>query len=145
MKGSDQAQPAKLPRTLQYARIVIGIQIFRLIALSFIPLLQNGSIPATFAIPATTGDVLTAITAPIVAYGLGRGGVKTWAAALVWNALGLADLINAIGLGYLTGASTYLINNDLPLFFAVGLAIALHIAAAALLLTKQTMNRILRA
>ena len=53
----------RLPRTVRYVRILIGIQIFRLIGLAFVSGLQNGTLPATFVIPAST-----------------------WAVALVWSA-----------------------------------------------------------
>ena len=97
MEGKPQtSMTERLPRTVRYARILIGIQIFRLIGLAFVIGLRNGTLPATFVIPASTGDALTAVTAPIVAFAMGRGGMRTWALALVWNALGLADLLNAV-------------------------------------------------
>lgn len=145
MQRGDKALPSGLPRTVRYVRILIAVQILRLIGLTFVPLLQNNTLPATFVIPTVTGDTLTAITAPIVAYTLGQGGPKTWAAALVWNALGLADLINAQTLAYLSGSSTYIVNNDIAILFGVFLAIAFHIAAIVLLLRKQTTNYIFKA
>ena len=87
MEGKPQTpMTGRLPRPVRYARILIGIQIFRLIGLAFVSGLQNGTLPATFVIPASTGDALTAVTAPIVAFALGRGGMRTWAVALVWSA-----------------------------------------------------------
>ncbi len=129
-----------LPRTVRYVRILIGIQIFRLIGLAFISGLQNGTLPATFVIPVSTGDALTAITAPIVAFALGRGGVRTWAAAIVWNALGLADLLNAFSLGSLTGSTANLAANYSFVFLGVTAGVLFHIVATALLLRKSTTD-----
>ena len=144
MKAGTQPAATGLPNTIKYARIIIAIQLYRLVGLVFIIPLQNGNLPASFVIPAATGDTLTAITAPIIAYALGRGGPKTWAAALVWNALGLADLFNAVSLGSLTGSSTYIFNNYAAILIGVTLGIILHITATILLLRKQTTNHILR-
>src|SRR5438876_9882553 len=102
MEGKPQTpMTRRLPRTVRYVRILIGIQIFRLIGLAFVSGLQNGTLPATFVIPASTGDALTAVTAPIVAFALGRGGMKTWAVLFVWDVLGLAEMLNAVSLGFL--------------------------------------------
>ncbi len=129
-----------LPATIKYARILIAIQIVRFIGLALIPGLQSGALPATFVIPATVGDSLTAITAPLVAFALGRGGVKTWGVAIVWNALGLADLLNAVSLGSLTGSTAYLVANDAPILFGVTFAVVLHIITTILLLRKSTID-----
>ncbi len=130
----------RLPRTVRYARILIGIQIFRLIGLAFVLGLRNGTLPATFVIPASTGDALTAVTAPIVAFAMGRGGMRTWAVALVWNALGLADLLNAVSLGSLTGSTANIVANYSFVLVGVPAAVLFHIAATALLARKTTMD-----
>src|SRR5437867_11382389 len=65
------------PRTVSYVRSLIGIQIFRVIGLAFVSGLQNGTLPATFVLPASTGDALTPVPAPIVAVPLRRGGMQT--------------------------------------------------------------------
>ena len=144
MNAMTQPATTGLPSTIRYARILIAIQIYRLIGLIFIVPLQNGNLPASFVIPAATGDALTGITAPIIAYALRKGGPKTWAAALVWNALGLADLFNAVSLGSLTGSATYILNNLAFILVGVTLGIILHITATILLLRKQTTNQILK-
>src|SRR5205809_6325613 len=78
MEGKPQTpMTGRLPRTVRYVRILIGIQIFRFIGLAFVSVLQNGMLPATFVIPASTGDALTAAAATIVASALGRVGMKT--------------------------------------------------------------------
>ena len=141
MEGKPQTpMTGRLPRTVRYVRILIGIQIFRLIGLAFVSGLQNGTLPAAFVIPASTGDALTAVTAPIVAFALGRGGMKTWAGALVWNALGLADLLNAVSLGSLTGSTANIVANYSFVFVGVTAAVLFHIVATALLVRKTTMD-----
>jgi hypothetical protein len=141
MEGKPQApMTGRLPRTVRIVRILIGIQLFRLIGLAFITGLQNGTLPATFVIPASTGDALTAVTAPIVAFAMGRGGIRTWAVALVWNALGLADLLNAVSLGSLTGSTAIITANYSFVFVGVVAAVAFHFAAIALLVRKTTMD-----
>ena len=141
MEGKPQTpMTERLPRTVRYARILIGIQIFRLIGLAFVIGLRNGTLPATFVIPASTGDALTAVTAPIVAFAMGRGGMRTWALALVWNALGLADLLNAVSLGSLTGSTANIVANYSFVFIGVTAAVLFHIVATALLVRKTTMD-----
>ena len=141
MEGKPQTpMTGRLPRAVRYARILIGIQIFRLIGLAFVSGLQNGTLAATFVIPASTGDTLTAVTAPMVAFALGRGGMRTWSAALVWNALGLADLVNAVSLGSLTGSTATIVANYSFVFLGVTAGVLFHIAATALLVRKTTMD-----
>src|SRR3989442_14826201 len=78
MEGKPQtSMTERLPRTVRYARILIGIQIFRLIGLAFVIGLRNGTLPATVVIPASAGDALTAVTAPIRGFAVGGGGVQT--------------------------------------------------------------------
>src|SRR3989449_3860036 len=112
MEGKPQtSMTERLPRTVRYARILSGIQIFRLIGLVFVIGLRNGTFPAPFVTPASTGDALTAVTAPIVAFAMGRGGMRTWALALVWDALGLADPLDSVSLGSLTGSTANIVDN----------------------------------
>jgi len=132
------------PSDLRYARFLIAVQVLRLIGLSLIPLLQNNTLPASFVIPTVIGDASTAVTAPIVAYSLGRGGPKTWAASLVWNGLGLADLFYAQTLAYVTGTTTYLFGSDPLILFGAYLAAIFHIVTFILLLRKKTISRLFR-
>ncbi len=141
MERSPQTGMKGIPsKAVRYARILIGIQIFRLVGLAFVTGLLNRTLPATFVIPASTGDTLTALTAPIVAFALGRGGMRTWGLALVWNALGLADLLNAVSLGYLTGSTATIVANYSFVFFGVIAAVIFHVAATALLVRKTSMD-----
>ena len=142
MQSSTPPRSSGRPSVLRYARFLIAVQVLRLIGLSLIPLLQNNTLPASFVIPTVIGDASTAVTAPIVAYSLGRGGAKTWAASLVWNGLGLADLFYAQTLAYVTGATTYLFGSDLLILFGAYLAAIFHIVTFILLLRKKTINHL---
>ncbi len=82
---------------------LIGIQTFRILGGVFLIRYFNGELPALFAVPAGVGDVLTGILAPLVAYWWFVGKPYARSAAIAWNLFGMADLINAVALGALTG------------------------------------------
>ena len=82
---------------------LIGIQTFRILGGVFLIRYFNGELPALFAVPAGVGDVLTGIMAPLVAYWWLVGKPYARSAAIAWNVFGMADLINAVALGALTG------------------------------------------
>ncbi|MBV8271476.1 MAG: hypothetical protein JO067_04320 [Cupriavidus sp.] len=79
--------------------VLIGVHAMRLLGMFFVLLFWSGRLPAPFAPSAGWGDVLVGITALPVAY-LAATGAPGWRpAALAWNVLGLADLVDAIVLG----------------------------------------------
>ncbi len=82
---------------------LIGIQTFRILGGVFLIRYFNGELPALFAVPAGVGDVLTGILAPLVAYWWFVGKPYARSAAIAWNVFGMADLINAVAIGALTG------------------------------------------
>jgi len=82
---------------------LIGIQTFRILGGVFLIRYFNGELPALFAVPAGVGDILTGILAPLVAYWWFVGKPYARSAAIAWNVFGMADLINAVALGALTG------------------------------------------
>jgi len=82
---------------------LIGIQTFRILGGVFLVRYFQGQLPAVFAIPAGVGDVLTGIFAPLVAYWWVAGKPYARRAAIAWNLFGMADLINAVAIGALTG------------------------------------------
>jgi hypothetical protein len=64
--------------------------------------LQEGSqLPGIFALPAGIGDVLTGITAPLVAYWSYKNGKGARLIAYIWCSFGTLDLVNAITLANL--------------------------------------------
>jgi hypothetical protein len=82
---------------------LIGIQTFRILGGVFLVRYFQGQLPAVFAIPAGVGDVLTGLFAPLVAYWWVVGKPYARRAAIGWNLFGMADLINAVTIGALTG------------------------------------------
>jgi hypothetical protein len=82
---------------------LIAIQTFRILGGVFLVRYFQGELPGIFAIPAGVGDVLTGLFAPLVAYSWVAGKPYARAAAIGWNLFGMADLVNAVALGALTG------------------------------------------
>lgn len=75
---------------------LIGVQSYRVAGGLFLwPFLAAGALPASFALPAGIGDVLTGIAAPVAALAIARGwrGARAW--AIAWNCFGILDLIVA--------------------------------------------------
>lgn len=84
---------------------LIGIQTFRVLGGIFLIRYLDGQLPGVFAIPAGIGDVLTGIFAPLVAYWWFTGKSYARGAAIAWNLFGMADLVNAVAIGALTGGA----------------------------------------
>jgi hypothetical protein len=82
---------------------LIAIQTFRILGGVFLVRYFQGELPGAFAIPAGVGDVLTGIFAPLVAYWWLAGKPYARGAAIAWNLFGMADLVNAVAIGALTG------------------------------------------
>ncbi|MBI5568582.1 MAG: hypothetical protein HY914_01420 [Desulfomonile tiedjei] len=81
-------------------RLLAGIQAWRFAGLGFVALYAHGVLPGLFAWPAGLGDIAIGITAPWIALALIRkpsfAASKTF---LVWNLLGILDLVVAVGTG----------------------------------------------
>jgi hypothetical protein len=75
--------------------------LFRVEGAAILIMMALGHLPALFAIPAGLGDIVAAITEPLVARRLARGTGRR--AALAFNAWGVTDLVVALTLGALTG------------------------------------------
>jgi hypothetical protein len=98
-----------------------------------------------FVIPVVTGDVLTAVFAPVIGVALStKRGPRTWAAALVWNALGMVDLFYALSLAQLTTAGSFILANDQIVIVGAILGIILHITSIVLLLRRETISYLLK-
>jgi hypothetical protein len=81
---------------------LVGIQVYRVLGADFLVQWAAGRLPAAFAIPAGTGDVLVGLLALPVALYVRSGARGGHVAAYAWNLLGLADLAVAVGTGFLT-------------------------------------------
>jgi hypothetical protein len=79
----------------------IAIQAYRVVGAFFLVESLQGRLPLAFALPAGFGDVLVGVLAPWVAWRLGGNRPYANAMAVVWNILGILDLVCAISLGIL--------------------------------------------
>lgn len=83
-------------------QLATGIQAWRFAGLGFIALAAHRVLPASFAWPAGLGDMAIGITAPWLVLALiRRPGFATSPLFVVWNLLGILDLVNALSLGAL--------------------------------------------
>ncbi len=94
------AGSASLRRLLANQRSLILLNVWRLVGAVFLLLMAGGQMPALWALPAGIGDVLIGVTAPWVASKLDDPGGRR--RAIIFNLLGLADLVVAVGLGVTT-------------------------------------------
>jgi hypothetical protein len=84
---------------------LIGVQVYRLIGANFVVLWLFGAMPGVFAVPAGFGDAFVGLMALPVAWYVASGRPGGRAAAVAWNFLGIADLVNALTLGFLSAPS----------------------------------------
>jgi hypothetical protein len=82
--------------------IVTAIQTWRVVGFAFLWGVGIGIIPPAFGISAGIGDVLIGLTAIPFAFFLKKGYSWSKSAAVIWNVLGIADLVMAISLGLIT-------------------------------------------
>lgn len=91
--------------------LATAIQAWRFAGLGFLALYAQGVLPGLFAWPAGLGDIAIGITAPwLILALLRRPGFAAGKSFMVWNLLGILDLLVAVGTGVLASG------------FAVGLA-----------------------
>lgn len=81
---------------------LISIQTYRILGFSFLTLHAQGLLPALFAFSAGYGDILVGATAPLVAIWYYRQLPYARQIAIMWNVVGVADLVVAIGTGWLS-------------------------------------------
>jgi hypothetical protein len=80
----------------------IALNVIRLIGFMFIALHAQGRLPAPFAPSAGWGDVFIGATALPLAWAVMRLGARVGPLVLMWNVLGMADLVAAVTLGALS-------------------------------------------
>ena len=81
---------------------LIALHAIRLLGFTFIVLYAEGRLPAPFAPSAGWGDVFIGATALPLAWAVAQFGARVRPLALLWNALGVADLVIALTLGPLS-------------------------------------------
>lgn len=129
---------------------LIGIQFYRTLGLNFLVLYSAAMLPGVFALPAGIGDIIVGLTALAIAWAYRAGGTPGNAIVRGWNAFGIADLVVAVGTGFLSSPSPLqLVAFDLPNqmisdfplalvpAFAVPLSILLHLASLAKVNSEQ--------
>jgi hypothetical protein len=84
-------------------RILTVAQSGRVVGLVFVILYFLGGLPGIFALPAGLGDFAIGITAPVIASQWKRPFPRS--RFVVWNVLGILDLVNAVTLGVLAAQS----------------------------------------
>lgn len=82
--------------------LLVGVHVVRLLGISFIILYTAGRLPAPFAPAAGWGDIFVGATALPVAWFAYRQSTKARSILWIWNIVGMADLIAAVGLGVIS-------------------------------------------
>ena len=81
---------------------LVAVNAIRVLGVTFVALHAAGELPAPFAPSAGWGDIFVGVTALPVAWSMLRFGGRARALALLWNTIGIADLVNAVALGALS-------------------------------------------
>jgi len=79
--------------------LLVGVHTVRFLGVSFIILFTAGRLPTPFAPVAGWGDIFVGATAIPVAWLVCRRTVNARAILWIWNVIGIADLLVAVGLG----------------------------------------------
>lgn len=119
-------------------RVLTLVQTLRLEGFAFLVLASFSILPRFFALSAGWGDIAIGVTASFAALALARPDRR--GSFIVWQILGIADLVNAVLMGILagvidphgisTGAMTVLPLSLIPTF-AVPLFLMLHVICIA--------------
>jgi hypothetical protein len=80
---------------------LVALQIYRVFGAQWLAFWLRGVLPALWAVPAGTGDVLTGLFALPAVVALAAGTAEGRKAAILWNIFGIADFAVAITLGLL--------------------------------------------
>jgi hypothetical protein len=82
-------------------RVLTLVQSWRIVGYAFLILAAYGILPKLFAWPAGWGDIAVGATAPFVALKWVKNS-RRWS-FILWQVLGIVDLVNAVTLGALAG------------------------------------------
>ena len=82
--------------------LLVGVHVVRLLGISFIILYATDRLPAPFAPVAGWGDIFIGATALPVAWLAYRRPANVRPILWIWNLIGMADLIAAVGLGVIS-------------------------------------------
>jgi hypothetical protein len=85
---------------------LVGVQFYRVFGALFLIAYARDEMPGEFALPAGIGDIAVGLAAVVVAYLVAARGVeRSRIAVLAWCAFGIADLVIAVGTGFLSSPS----------------------------------------
>ena len=127
----------------QFAQeILVGYQSYRMLGILFFVAYGASLLPAIFTYPAGIGDILTGLFALLTALVYWRHKLAAAGLVRIWNYFGIADLMLAVSLGFLSSPGIFLIlSTDAPNemitayplvlvpVFAVPMSILLHFAS----------------
>ena len=82
--------------------LFVGVHTVRLLGVTFVVLYAAHRLPAPFAPVAGWGDIFVGVTAAPVAWLAYRQITNARAIVRIWNIIGTADLIAAVGLGVIS-------------------------------------------
>jgi hypothetical protein len=102
MKSSYENPMKQQVRYNNRTSILVAVHTWRLLGIAFLWGVSQGIFHPAFGIPAGVGDILVGVTAIPFAYFLRRGFGWSKYALVVWNVLGIADLVMAVSLGLIT-------------------------------------------
>ncbi len=116
-------------------RTLVLYHTIRFVGVAFLLLYSSGAIPNEFALAAGWGDIFVAATALVVAFvATPIASKRDWSIVLVWNLIGLADilmvLVSAIRIG-ITDYEQVVVISDFPMSllptFVVPLILVTHV------------------
>ena len=102
MKPSHENSVIQQAQYNKRTSLLIAVHTWRILGVAFLWGVSQGILHPAFGIPAGVGDILVGVTAIPFAYFLRRGFGWSKHALVVWNVLGIADLVMAVSLGLIT-------------------------------------------
>ncbi len=95
--------------------VLVGFQIYRVAGVLFFVSLGAGLMPGVFVYPAGIGDILTGVFAGVVALIYLRARLAAASLVVAWNWFGIADLVVAVAVGYLSSPGPFhILSLDAP-------------------------------
>ncbi len=95
-------QPTRAAIRTMPLSALVAVNTIRILGVIFVALYAAGRLPAPFAPSAGWGDMIVGFSAPPLAWSIAQFGARVRILALLWNAFGAADLLNAVALGALS-------------------------------------------
>lgn len=94
MRWSTQFRQLIGAMTIQW---LVGLEVYRIGGVIFLVYYVAGHVPSWWGVSTGIADLIIGVTALPIAWGLARATDWAYPVAIVWNLLGLADIMHAIG------------------------------------------------